>query len=55
LCGGGEAAGHADAQWRELADQLAERRILPSDAADIGHAQILQPYEVIISHGAMRL
>jgi hypothetical protein len=39
LRGGGESAGDAHAAGGELADQLAQRRVLAADGRDVGHAQ----------------
>jgi len=52
---GGESARHPNAQWRELADHLAERGILPAHASHLGHAQVLQPHQILLSHRALRL
>src|SRR5262245_37426020 len=43
LCGGGEAAWHADARCGEAADHLAERGILPADLLQVGHAEVFEP------------
>ena len=37
--GGREPAGHPHAGCRQLADQLAERRVLAADAGHVGHSQ----------------
>ncbi len=49
--GGGEAARHADAELRELAQHLAERGILAADAIDVLAADFIEGNDVI-GHGA---
>jgi hypothetical protein len=51
LRGGGEAAGHAHAARGELADELAEGRVLAADRGDVGHAQRFQGKDVAGCHG----
>jgi hypothetical protein len=51
--GGGEAAGHRDAQPGQLADHLAKRAILAAHLGDVGQAQVVQP-EDVAGQGGLR-
>ena len=42
------AAGHRDAQVGQVADHLAQRRILAAHAGQVGQAQLVQPQDVLV-------
>jgi hypothetical protein len=56
LGGGGEAAGHAYTGGGQLADQLAERRVLAADAGHVGHSHGFEAQDVRVRrHGVVFL
>ena len=42
LRGGGVTAGHPNAEVRQVADHLAQRRVFPPDAVDVVHPEAAQ-------------
>jgi hypothetical protein len=50
LCSGGETARHAHAGAGELANHFAQRRIFAADGFHVGHAQLVEPDNVILCH-----
>ncbi len=54
ISGGGETTRHGHTEFGEIADHLAERRILAADLTQVGHAQRVEPKHQVVQGSLLK-